>query len=142
MNAKALAAVALSFVAVSAFAADGKLTPVATSQPLTVGQAMQRLGERTRAARGGVRPNVIIFERRSSAFLIPAAGSVTFLGSSTGDCIHPAWAIAQNASGLRIFDARGLHSVGTSIPTGVWTHVAVVGSRASWQSWKQRKGMT
>jgi hypothetical protein len=62
---------------------------------------------------------------------IPAAGSVSFLGSSTGDCIHPAWQIAHNASGLRIFDARGLHSVGASIPTGVWTHVAVVGSRTS-----------
>jgi hypothetical protein len=62
---------------------------------------------------------------------LPTAGSVTFLGSSTGDCIHPAWEIAQSASGLRIFDARGLHSVGTSIPTGVWTHVAIVGSRTS-----------
>ncbi len=62
---------------------------------------------------------------------IPAAGSVTFLGSSAGDCIHPAWEIAQNASGLRVFDAGGPHSLGTSIPTGVWTHVAVVGSRAS-----------
>jgi hypothetical protein len=62
---------------------------------------------------------------------IPAAGSVTFLGSSTGDCIHPAWQIAQNASGLRIFDSRGLHSIGASIPIGAWTHVAVVGSRAS-----------
>jgi hypothetical protein len=62
---------------------------------------------------------------------LPAAGSVTFLGSSGGDCIHPAWEIAQNASGLRIFDAGGPHSLGTSIPTGVWTHVAVVGSRTS-----------
>ncbi|HEY6177695.1 MAG TPA: S8 family serine peptidase, partial [Kofleriaceae bacterium] len=62
---------------------------------------------------------------------LPAAGSVTFLGSSAGDCIHPAWAIAQNASGLRIFDSRGLHSIATSIPIGVWTHVAIVGSRAS-----------
>jgi fibronectin type 3 domain-containing protein len=62
---------------------------------------------------------------------LPAAGSVTFLGSSAGDCIHPGWAIAQNASGLRIFDSRGLHAVATSIPTGVWTHVAVVGSRAT-----------
>jgi fibronectin type 3 domain-containing protein len=62
---------------------------------------------------------------------IPAAGSVTFLGSSAGDCIHPAWEIAQNASGLRVFDARGPHSLGTSIPAGVWTHVAVVSSPAS-----------
>lgn len=62
---------------------------------------------------------------------IPAAGSVTFLGSSAGDCIHPAWEIAQNASGLRIFDAGGPHSLGTSIPTGVWTHVAVVSSPMS-----------
>ncbi|HEX8107870.1 MAG TPA: S8 family serine peptidase [Kofleriaceae bacterium] len=62
---------------------------------------------------------------------IPAAGSVTFLGSSSGDCIHPAWEIAQNASGLRIFDAGGPHSLGTSIPTGVWTHIAVVGSQTS-----------
>jgi hypothetical protein len=74
MNAKALAAVALSFVALSAFAAEGKLTPVAASKPLTVGQAMQRL--RARAARGGVRANVILQERRWSSFLIPAAGSV------------------------------------------------------------------
>jgi subtilase family protein/concanavalin A-like lectin/glucanase superfamily protein/fibronectin type III domain protein len=62
---------------------------------------------------------------------LPAAGNVSFLGSSTGDCIHPAWQIAQNASGLRIFDARGLHTVAASIPTGVWTHVAIVGSRSS-----------
>jgi hypothetical protein len=62
---------------------------------------------------------------------IPAAGNVTFLGSSGGDCIHPAWEIAQSASGLRVFDARGPHSLGTSIPTGVWTHVAVVSSPAS-----------
>jgi fibronectin type 3 domain-containing protein len=62
---------------------------------------------------------------------IPAAGSVTFVGSSAGDCVHPAWEIAQNASGLRIFDAGGPHALGTSIPTGVWTHVAVVSSPAS-----------
>jgi fibronectin type 3 domain-containing protein len=62
---------------------------------------------------------------------IPAAGSVTFLGSSGGDCIRPAWEIAQNASGLRIFDAGGPHSLGASIPTGVWTHVAVVSSQTS-----------
>jgi alpha-N-arabinofuranosidase len=57
---------------------------------------------------------------------IPAAGSVVFVGSSAGDCVHPAWEIAQNASGLRVFDAGGPHSIGTSIPVGVWTHVAVV----------------
>jgi fibronectin type 3 domain-containing protein len=62
---------------------------------------------------------------------IPAAGSVTFLGSSAGDCVHPAWEIAQNAGGLRIFDAGGPHSLATSIPTGVWTHVAVVSSPAA-----------
>jgi fibronectin type 3 domain-containing protein len=62
---------------------------------------------------------------------IPAAGSVVFLGSSAGDCIHPGWEIAQNASGLRVFDARGPHSLGISLPTGVWTHVAVVSSPAS-----------
>jgi hypothetical protein len=62
---------------------------------------------------------------------LPAAGSVTFLGSSAGDCIHPAWEIAQNASGLRVFDAQGPHSLGTSIPVGVWTHVAIVSSPAS-----------
>jgi len=60
-----------------------------------------------------------------------AAASVTFLGSSAGDCIHPGWEIAQSAGGLRVFDARGPHSLGTSIPTGVWTHVAVVSSPAS-----------
>jgi hypothetical protein len=62
---------------------------------------------------------------------IPAAGSVTFLGSSAGDCIHPAWEIAQNASGLRVFDAHGPHSTGTSIPAGVWTHVAVVSTSSN-----------
>jgi fibronectin type 3 domain-containing protein len=62
---------------------------------------------------------------------IPAAGSVTFLGSSAGDCIHPAWEIAQSASGLRVFDAQGPHALGTSIPVGVWTHVAIVSSPAS-----------
>ena len=62
---------------------------------------------------------------------VPAAGSVTFLGSSAGDCIHPAWEIAQSASGLRVFDARGPHALGTSIPVGVWTHVAIVSSSAS-----------
>jgi hypothetical protein len=74
MNARAVVAAVLSFAAISALAADGKLAPVPTSTPLTVGQAMQRF--RARAARGGVRPNVIQVERRSGAFLIPAAGSV------------------------------------------------------------------
>ena len=76
MNLKPLVAAALSFVAVSAFAADGKLTPMATSTPMTIGQAMQHLRERAATRRGGVRPNVIQVERRSGAFLIPAAGSV------------------------------------------------------------------
>jgi fibronectin type 3 domain-containing protein len=62
---------------------------------------------------------------------IPAAASVTFLGSSAGDCIHPAWEIAQNASGLRVFDARGPHAVGSSVPAGAWTHVAVVSAASS-----------
>ena len=62
---------------------------------------------------------------------IPAAGSVTFLGSSAGDCIHPAWEIAQNAGGLRVFDARGPHSLGASVPAGVWTHVAVVSTSSN-----------
>jgi hypothetical protein len=62
---------------------------------------------------------------------IPAAGNVTFVGSSNGDCIHPAWEIAQNASGLRIFDAGGPHSIATSIPVGVWTHVAVVSASSN-----------
>jgi large repetitive protein len=62
---------------------------------------------------------------------IPAAGSVAFVGSSAGDCIHPAWEIAQNASGLRVFDAGGPHSIGTSIPVGAWTHVAVVSASSN-----------
>jgi len=62
---------------------------------------------------------------------LPAAATVSFVGSSAGDCIHPAWAIAQNASGLRVFDARGPHALATSIPVGAWTHVAVVVSAAS-----------
>jgi hypothetical protein len=62
---------------------------------------------------------------------IPAAGSVTFVGSSAGDCIRPAWEIAQNASGLRIFDGGGPHSMGTSIPVGVWTHVVVVSASSN-----------
>lgn len=62
---------------------------------------------------------------------IPTAGSVTFVGSSAGDCIRPAWEIAQDASGLRIFDGGGPHSVGTSIPVGVWTHVAIVSTSPS-----------
>ena len=62
---------------------------------------------------------------------IPAAGNVTFLGSSAGDCFRPAWEVAQNASGLRVFDSRGPHPIGASIPVGAWTHVAVVASPAS-----------
>src|SRR4029078_733311 len=76
MTLKPLVAAALSFVAVSAFAADGKLTPMATSTPMTIGQAMQHLRERAATRRGGVRPNVIQVERRSAALLIRAAGSV------------------------------------------------------------------
>jgi len=76
MNLKPLLAAALSFAAVSAFAADGKLTPAATAAPMTVGQAMQRMRESAATRRGGVRPNVILQQRRWSSFLIPAAGSV------------------------------------------------------------------
>jgi hypothetical protein len=89
MNAKTLAALLLSAaVAVSAFADEGKLIPVATAEgaPRTVAEAVKQLratGTRTRHVmnapklfKAGVRPNVIEYETADSAFLIPAAGSV------------------------------------------------------------------
>ena len=81
-----LAAFALSLVAATAFAGEGKLTPVATAagSPRTVAEAMKRVRElRASAPRSAksahrlvVRPNVIQYETSDYAFLIPAAGSV------------------------------------------------------------------
>ena len=86
MQAKALA-VFLSAAAASAFAGEGRLTPVPTAAagPQTVAAAMQRFRELhpapVRIAKGvsklgRVRTNVIEYETSDSAFLIPAAGSV------------------------------------------------------------------
>ncbi len=86
MQPKAVA-VLLSVIAVSAFASEGKLTPVPTAAagPQTVGAAMQRFREvhpaplriaKTVNKLGRVRANVIEYETADAAFLIPAAGSV------------------------------------------------------------------
>lgn len=82
-----LAAFALSLVTLSAFAGEGKLTPVpaAAGAPRTVSEAVLRLRElRASAPRiaksahrlGNVRSNVILLETSTAAFIIPAAGSV------------------------------------------------------------------
>jgi hypothetical protein len=88
MNAKALPALLLSLLAVSAFADEAALTRIATPEgaPRTVAEAVQRLragGVRVtaRSAKSArrpsrIRPNVIELETADSAFLIPAAGSV------------------------------------------------------------------
>src|SRR5947207_6507446 len=88
MNAKALPALLLSLLAVSAFADEATLTRIAKPEgaPRTVAEAVQRLrdsGVRVtarsakRARRPGrIRPNVIEYETADSAFLIPAAGSL------------------------------------------------------------------
>src|SRR6185436_8501990 len=88
MNTKTLAALLLSAAAVSAFAGEAKLIPMAAPEgaPLTVSQAVQRLRAtgtmtthtakvpHTLSAR--IRPNVIEYETADSAFIIPAAGNV------------------------------------------------------------------
>src|SRR5436190_5760196 len=90
MNAKALPALLLSLVAVSAFADEATLTRIATPEgaPRTVAEAVQRLRDRNtglkvtthsaKSARrpGRIRPNVIELETADNAFLIPAAGSL------------------------------------------------------------------
>jgi len=90
MNAKALPALLLSLVAVSAFADEATLTRIATPEgaPRTVAEAVQRLRDRNtglkvtthsaKSARrpGRIRPNVIEYETADSAFLIPAAGNL------------------------------------------------------------------
>ena len=88
MNAKALPALLLSLLAVSAFAGEATLTRIATPEgaPRTVAEAVQRLrangvrvtARSAKSARrpGRIRPNVIELETADSAFLIPAAGSV------------------------------------------------------------------
>lgn len=88
MNAPARIALFLSTIAVSAFAGEGTLTPIAapTGAPLTVSEAVQHLRQhglktlRTAKAAatrvpGRVRPNVIESETGDSAFIIPAAGN-------------------------------------------------------------------
>jgi len=95
MNAKALAALLLSAIAVSAFAGEATLTRIDAPEgaPRTVAEAVQRIRAKhavsataattagvtsAKVARrpGRIRPNVIEFETADSAFLIPAAGSV------------------------------------------------------------------
>src|ERR1043166_4214509 len=89
MNAKTLSALFLAaMTAVSAFAAEGVITRIATPEgaPRTVAEAVQNLratGTRTahvvkapHLLKAGVRANVIEYETADSAFLIPAAGSV------------------------------------------------------------------
>jgi hypothetical protein len=90
MNAKALPALLLSLLAVSAFADEATLTRIATPEgaPQTVAEAVQRLRDRhtglkvtthsVKSARrpGRIRPNVIEYETADNAFLIPAAGNL------------------------------------------------------------------
>jgi hypothetical protein len=88
MNAKALPALLLSLLAVSAFADEATLTRIATPEgaPRTVAEAVQRLRDNgvrvsTRSVKsarrpGRIRPNVIELETADNAFLIPAAGSL------------------------------------------------------------------
>jgi len=94
MNAKALAALLISAVAVSTFAGEATLTRIETpaGAPRTVAEAVHllRVHRATRAAAvtpgaasaksvripRRIRPNVIEYETADSAFLIPAAGSV------------------------------------------------------------------
>jgi hypothetical protein len=88
MNAKALPALLLSLLAVSAFAGEATLTRIATPEgaPRTVAEAVQRLRAggvkvSTRTAKSvqrpsRIRPTVIELETADNAFLIPAAGSV------------------------------------------------------------------
>jgi hypothetical protein len=94
MNAKALAALLLSAVAVSAFAGEATLTRIdaPAGAPRTVAEAVLQLraNRATRAAAaatagvtsakaahrpGRIRPNVIEYETADTAFLIPAAAS-------------------------------------------------------------------
>ena len=88
MNARALSALLLSLLAVSAFAGEATLTRIATPEgaPRTVAEGVQRLraggvkvtARSAKSARrpGRIRPNVIELETADNAFLIPAAGSL------------------------------------------------------------------
>ncbi|HEX3478031.1 MAG TPA: fibronectin type III domain-containing protein [Kofleriaceae bacterium] len=57
---------------------------------------------------------------------LPAAGSFRFIGSRAAGCGTPNWEIGQDATGLFFSRGDAHTAAGTSIPAGVWTHVAVV----------------
>lgn len=56
---------------------------------------------------------------------LPAAADVTFIGMRGAGCGALGWEIAQDASGLHFTGQTRTVAAGTSIPAGVWTHVAV-----------------
>ncbi len=56
---------------------------------------------------------------------LPAAGDVDFIGMRAAGCGALGWEIAQDASGLHFAGQTQTVAAGTSIPVGVWTHVAV-----------------
>jgi fibronectin type 3 domain-containing protein len=57
---------------------------------------------------------------------LPAAADVTFVGMRGAGCGPLGWEIAQDsASGLHFAGQTQVVTAGTSIPVGVWTHVAV-----------------
>jgi len=57
---------------------------------------------------------------------LPAAADVTFIGMRGAGCGALGWEIAQDsASGLHFAGPSQVVGAGTSIPVGVWTHVAV-----------------
>ncbi|HET7501668.1 MAG TPA: LamG-like jellyroll fold domain-containing protein [Kofleriaceae bacterium] len=56
---------------------------------------------------------------------IPAAADVTFIGMRAEGCGQLGWQVAQDANGLQFAAQGSPFLAGTSIPVGVWTHVAV-----------------
>lgn len=57
---------------------------------------------------------------------LPAAADVTFIGMRGPGCGSPGWEIGQDAAnGLHFSGQTQLVPAGTTIPVGVWTHVAV-----------------
>lgn len=57
---------------------------------------------------------------------LPAAADVQFIGSREAGCGALGWQITQDATnGLHFEEPSELISAGTSVPAGVWTHVAV-----------------
>lgn len=77
-------------------------------------------------------PPALGFDLITSSFSVafwtklPAAGTFRFIGSRAAGCGAPNWEIGQDATGLFFSRGGAATSAGTSIPAGVWTHVAVV----------------